>query len=151
MKRLARWVLPALLLLAFALDLRRSGDIVRAQRLLRAVEGRTVAMLKSGNLQRPLLLAHVEALRDALRLDPADVAIRVAIGSEYLLLGDLERARLAYEEALAFEPRPEILLNLGKVALAAGDEERARAHFARAVRLDPLMRREVPEGHRDAL
>ena len=86
MKRLARWVLPALLLLAFALDLRRSGDIVRAQRLLRAVEGRTVAMLKSGNLQRPLLLAHVEAL-------PARVpaaALRPSIGApgnDWILVG----------------------------------------------------------------
>jgi len=147
--RFARWALPALLLLAFALDLKRSGDIVRAQRLLRSVEGRTVAMLQSGNMQRALLLAHVEALRDAKRLDPADVAIRVALASEYLLLGDLEKARVAYEEALAFEPRPEIVLNLGKVAQAAGDEELARTHFAHAVKLDPLLRSQVPKEYRE--
>lgn len=151
MRWLARWALPALLLVALVLAVRRSGDIVRAQRVLRAVEGRTMAMIQSGNLQRPLLLAHVEALRDAMRLDPADVAIRVALGSEYLLVGDLEKARVAYEAALAFEPRPQIVLNLGKVALAAGDEEEARVQFARAVKLDPLLRPQVPERLRDAL
>jgi Tfp pilus assembly protein PilF len=146
--RALRIGIPVLFLAAFVLHLREAGGIVRAQRLLQAVESRTLAMIRSGNLQRPLLLSHVKALEDAKRLDPGEVAIRVAEGSEYFLLGDLTRARVAYEAALALEPRPEIYLNLGKVYLAAGELGRAQEQFARALKGDPHLKREVPASAR---
>jgi tetratricopeptide (TPR) repeat protein len=142
--RILRFAAPAILLAAFVLALREAGDILRAQRLVRAVEARTLLMMRSGQLQRPLLLAHVAALADAKRLDPAEVAARVATGSEYLLLGDYAKARAAYEEALALEPRPEIYLNLGKAWLGENEPARAREQFARALKGDPNLAREIP-------
>ena len=142
------WLLPAALFAAFVLDLRWSANIVRSQRLVRAVEGRTLAMIQSGKLQRSLILSHIAALEDAKRLDPAEVASRVALGSEHFLLSDFVAARAAYVDALELEPRPEILLNLGKSYYAAGDPEPSKPYFARAVNLDPSLAREVPEAVR---
>src|SRR6187549_522674 len=130
------WILPAALLAAFAGHLKTSADIVRAQRLIRAVEGRTMAMIASGKLQRPLIVSHIAALEDARQLDPAEVASRVALGSEHFLLSEFPKAREAYEDALRLEPRPEIYLNLGKSYFAAGDAESSKTYFARAVKLD---------------
>ena len=45
---------------------------------------------------------------------------------------------------MRLEPRPEILVNLGKVRYAQGARDRAIRLFAQAVLLDPRMRREVP-------
>jgi tetratricopeptide (TPR) repeat protein len=102
-------------------------------------------------MQRALLRAHVAALEDARRLDPAEVAIRVALGSEHFLLGDFTAARAAYDDALALEPRPEIYLNYGKTWHAEGEEERALSYFARAMKLDPSLRRDVPASARRTL
>ena len=77
--------------------------------------------------------------------DPAEVASRMALGSEHFLLSDFPAARAAYEDALALEPRPEIYLNLGKSYYAAGDPEASKVPFARALKLDPALAREVPE------
>ena len=139
------WLLPAALLVAFALDLKWSANILRSQRLIRAVEGRTLAMIQSGKLQRPLIVSHIAALQDAKRYDPAEVASRMALGSEHFLLSDFVAARAAYEDALALEPRPEILLNLAKSYYAAGDPEPSKPYFARAAKLDPALAREVPK------
>jgi tetratricopeptide (TPR) repeat protein len=59
-------------------------------------------------------------------------------GYAYLAEEDLERAEVAFEHALAFDPDlPEALNGLGVVARSAGDLELARRRFERAVRLDP--------------
>lgn len=117
---------------------------MRAQRILRSVEGRTLALIQTGRLQKATLLAQVEELQVARQLDPAEVGIAVAMGSEYLLMSDFDRARATYLEALALEPRPEIHLNLGKASYAAEETERAVGEMRRAVRLDPALRFEVP-------
>lgn len=148
MKHLRRWAPPVLLLALFGLGLLRAGELLRAQRIVRAVEGRTLAMIRAGRLSRGILVEHVAQLEKARRLDPAEVAIRVALGSEHLLLGDSARARAAYEDALALEPRPEIHLNLGKAWLAAGNEAEARRAFDRALLFDPLLKQEVPQAYR---
>jgi len=144
-KRALRFLLPALLALAIVAQVRRSSDLMRAQHLLWSVERRTVAMLRSGALDKPKLRAHLEALADAQKLDPAEVAIPTLIGSQHLMLGELEPARQAYFAANRLEPRPEILLNLGKVGYSQGGRARAVQFFARAVRLDPRLLREVPQ------
>ena len=52
--------------------------------------------------------------------------------------GDAERAEVAFEHALAFDPDlPEGWNGLGVVARARGDAALARRHFRRAVRLAP--------------
>lgn len=59
-------------------------------------------------------------------------------GYAYLAAEDLERAGIAFEHALAFDPDlPEALNGLGVVARSAGELDLARRRFERAIRLDP--------------
>lgn len=70
-------------------------------------------------------------------LDRSETAawLETMIGDAYLLDGQLERARHAYQRAfdLADAPdNPYLLLRLGQTAFDLGDVDQARAHLARA-------------------
>ena len=93
------------------------------------VERRTLAMLRGGDLDKAKLRAHVAALGDARQLDRADVAIPTLLGSQHLILGELALARKVYLAAQRLEPRPEILVNLGKVSYSQAQGERAVRYF----------------------
>jgi len=149
--RVLFWVLLPLLVGALVLQGQRCRDQWRAARMLRVVEFVTGQMVRTGRVQPSLLWRHVRLLEDAARLDPADAAIPLAKGSHYRLLGRAEEAQEAYRRALALEPRPETWLNLGAAQEMAGHEEAARKSFLTAVRLDPQMRRQVPQPYRDEL
>jgi len=149
MKTAMRLLLPALLAVVFVAQVRRSSDLLRAQHLLWSVELRTLAILRSGTMDKVKLSGNIAALTEAQKLDPAEVAIPTLIGSENLILGKLEPARSAYLTAYRLEPRPEILLNLGKVAYSQGKNVRAVYFFVRAVLLDLRMMKEVPEDLRE--
>jgi tetratricopeptide (TPR) repeat protein len=149
MRALQRFVLPFLLACLVVLQVQRSSDLMRAQRLLYGVERRTTAMLRTGDLDKVKLRGNLEALADARELDPAEVAIPTLIGSQYLMLGELEPARRSYAAANRLESRPEILINLGKVNYSQGGNKRALRFFSQAVLLDPRMMKEVPEDFRE--
>ena len=151
MKRAMRFLLPALLAIAVVAQVRRSSDLMRAQHLLWSVERRTMVVMRSGTLDRMKLRSHIEALEDARKLDPAEVGVPTLLGSQHLLLGELEPASRAYLAANRLESRPEIILNLGKVGYSQGLSERSRNYFAQAVLLDPRMIREVPESYRQVV
>jgi Tfp pilus assembly protein PilF len=69
---------------------------------------------------------------------------QIARGFRYVAAGDLERAEVAFEHALAFSPDlPEALNGLGIVARTREDLPAARARFERAIRVDP----DFAEGH----
>jgi Flp pilus assembly protein TadD len=136
--------MPALMALLVAGQMQRSSALMKAQRLLYSVERRTLEMLRTGEIDKAKLRAHLAALSDARALDPAEVAIPMQIGSQYMMLGELEPARSAYFEALRLEMRPEILVNLGKVRYGQGARPEAIRLFRKAVLLDPRMQREVP-------
>lgn len=148
MKTLQRLLLPVLFAVLCVAQVRRSSELLRAQHLLWSVERRTLAILRGGSLDKVKLTGNVAALSEAQRLDPAEVAIPTLIGSQFLMLGQLEPARSAYLTAYRLEPRPEILLNLGKVFYSQGRSVRAAHYFGRAVLLDPRMMKEVPEDFR---
>ncbi len=145
MRNVRRFLLPALLALAFVAQVRRSSDLMRAQHLLWSVERRTTEMLRTGTIDRVKLRGNLQALADARQLDLAEVAVPTLMGSQYLMLGELEPARRAYVTANRLEPRPEILVNLGKVNYSQGAVKRALRDFAQAVLLDPRMMQEVPQ------
>ena len=151
MKLALRLLLPALLAVGLVAQAQRAAHLTRAQRLCNMVERRTLAMLRSGDLDKAKLRAHVAALGDAQKLDRADVAIPTLLGSQHLMLGELALARKVYLAAQRLEPRPEILVNLGKVSYSQAQGERAARHFARAGALDPWLEREVPESLRAAV
>jgi hypothetical protein len=144
MRSALRVLLPLLLAVAFVAQLRRSSDLMKAQHLLWGVERRTLAMLRSGDMDPVKLRGHLAALADARRFDPAEVAVPTLQGSQHLMLAETEPARRAYYAANQLEPRPEILVNLGKVNYSIGAQKRAVTHFAQAVLLDPRLLKEVP-------
>jgi tetratricopeptide (TPR) repeat protein len=89
----------------------------------------------------PLLLALACAHRAPLHPRAAE---QIRRGYAHLEAGDPERAGVAFEHALAFDPEiPEALNGLGIVARSEGRLEEARAHFARAVWIDDSF----AEGH----
>lgn len=138
------WVLVALLILALAAQTGRLRDRLTAGRMLRQVELVSMALLQRGQMPRAFLSKNLEILRRASALDPTQVGIPIARGSQYFLLRNGSAAAAAYRQALELEPRPEIHLNLGRALAMAGDAEEARKHFRLAMKLDPNLVRLVP-------
>jgi Tfp pilus assembly protein PilF len=151
MKLAQRFLLPLLLALAVVVQVRRSSNLTRAQHLLYSVDRRTASMLRAGDLDRAKLRAHLEALADARQLDLGEVAIPILSGSQHMMLGEIAPARREYTIAHRLEPRPEILVNLGKVCYMQGAVKRAIRYFSQAALLDPRMTREIPEDLRAAV
>jgi Tfp pilus assembly protein PilF len=151
MKLALRLLLPALLALAVVAQVRRSADMMRAQHLIYSVERRTMAMLRTGDLDKTKLRGHLAALADARKLDWAEVQILTLLGGQHMMLGETEPARSSYIMAYRLEPRPEILVNLGKVCYSQGARSRAIRYFGQAALLDPRMMKEVPLDLRQAV
>jgi tetratricopeptide (TPR) repeat protein len=92
-------------------------------------------------LALPLLAAAGCVPRPGVHPRAAEEVVR---GYRYSGAGDLERAEIAFEHALAFNPDfPEAENGLGVVARTRGELEAARRRFERAVRLAP----DFAEGH----
>jgi tetratricopeptide (TPR) repeat protein len=139
-------------ILTLLLALATLGQTVRwrhrmtASRLLAQVESLSLAAVRSGQAPGGMIAANLVALRRAAALDPVEVGIPIARGTQYLLLSRPEPAIQAYAEALALEPRSEGYLNLGRAQWLAGRTDEARRNFAVAVRLDPYLAGLVPPG-----
>ena len=142
------WVAVALLVLALLAQTGRLRDRLIAGRILRQVELISMAMIAQAEMPRRLLSTNLEMLRRAAALDPTQVGIPIARGTQYLLLGNGSSAAAAYRDALKLEPRPETHLNLGRALAMAGRMEEAREQFRIALRLDPNMAPVVPPGLR---
>ena len=131
--------LAALLTLLLALAL--VGQTVRwrnrmsASRALSNVEALTLGVA-SGQIPPQALAGNLEVLRRAAALDPIEVGIPIARGSQYFLLGRPEPAEEAYREALRLEPRPEAYLDLGRAQWLAGRRDEATRSFGLALRLE---------------
>lgn len=138
-------ILAVLLLLALVGQTLRWRDRLTASRLLANAEVLTLAVA-AGQIPPRALADNLEALRQAATLDPVEVGIPIARGSQYFLLGRPEPAEDAYREALRLEPKPEIYLDLGRAQWMAGRKEEAVRNFALAVRLQPGLARELPAG-----
>lgn len=143
--KLLIWPVALALLVGLLWQTDRWRDRMTASRALRQVELLTMAAMSTGRAPRGLIPANLETLRRAAVLDPLEVGIPIARGSQHLLLRNHRAAIEAYEAAARLEPRPEIDLNLGRVLLDAGRTEEARAAFQRALRLSPHLASMVPE------
>ena len=139
-------ILTLLLTLATAGQALRWRHRLTASRLLAEVEALTLAAARSGQAPAGLIAANLEALRRAAPLDPVEVGIPIARGTQYFLLSRADPAIAAYGEALALEPRSEGYLNLGRAQWLAGRSDEARRSFGVAVRLDPHLASLVPPG-----
>ena len=141
---LLAWPVLALLVVGLAGQSVRWHNRSTASRLLRQVELLSIAAASRGQASPQLMAANLEALRRAAPLDPVEVGIPIARGTQYLFLARPDAAAQAYEEALALEPRPEGYLNLGRAQWFAGRTDEARRSFAVAVRLDRRLGAEIP-------
>ena len=136
-------LLTVLLVLALIGQTVRWRDRLTASRLLANAEALTLAVA-AGQIPPRALADNLKALRRASALDPVQVGIPIARGSQYLLLGRPEPAEQAYLEALRLEPKSEVYLGLGRAQWLAGRREEALRNFGLAVRLDPFLARELP-------
>ena len=140
----ARWSCLALVLLTLVWQTVRARDRLEASRLLAQVEARTQFAIRAGRAPSTMFAQHLAWLDAAARLDPLEIGIPTARGTQLLLLRRPSEAMSAYRAAAALEPRPEIDMNMGRALLMQGARAEARAAFTRAVRLDPHLRAEVP-------
>ena len=138
------WVAVFLLLLALLGQTGRLRDRLTAGRILRQVELLSMAAIARNQLPHGLVASNLELLRQASVLDPTEIGIPIARGTQYLLLGNGGSAAAAYTAALELEPRPEIYLNLGRALAAEGQLKEAREQFRIALRLDPNLAPMVP-------
>ncbi len=143
-----RWlslILALLLLLATYEQHARGRDRQRASTLLYEAEAISLGVLSAGQAPRAYLQQNIRNLRTAADLDPLEVGIPLALGSQFLLLNSPQAAAEAYREALRIEPRPEVYLNLGKALYLSGHKKEAQEFFDRAVVLDWHLEAEVPK------
>ncbi len=139
MSRVARWLLVALAALALVAQLGRARDLLRAQYILRSVEARSSEVARDTEVDPRVLRAHLLALDDAQRLDPAEVGIRIARGNQYLLMSASESAIEAYRSAQRLERRPETHLNMGQALLQLERRDEALDELAWVLKLDPML------------
>jgi len=143
-KGLPRFGLAAALAAALVAQVLRARDLSRAQTVLRSVEARSSEIARGTSVDSRVLRAHLLALDDAQRLDPAEVAIPIARGNQYLLLGAYESAIEAYRAAQRLERRPETHLNIAEAMLRLDRRKDAVAELASVLRLDPMLARRIP-------
>lgn len=131
-------------LVLFTVDLRSHLARLEASRVLHEAEVLTMGALGAGQVPRVLMQQNIRNLRRAAELDPQEVGVRIALGTQYLLLRSAQAAEAAYREGLEIEPRPELYLNLGKAQQMGGDYAGARESYAKALAIAPHLAPEVP-------
>lgn len=142
--RVLVWPLALLLVAALVGQTWRWRDRMEASQVLRRVELVSMAAASAGRAPAKLMADNLEALRQVEPLDPLEVGIPIARGTQYLFLARPEAAVRSYRDSLELEPRPEGYLNLGRAQWLAGQQEEARRSFDTAVRLDPRLAVQIP-------
>jgi tetratricopeptide (TPR) repeat protein len=146
--RTLAWMLVLALALATAGQTLRWRNRMTASRILGRVEALTLAAYNAGRAPVKLMADNLEALRVAAALNPVEVGIPMARGTQYLFLARLDPAIGSYEEALRLEPQSVGYFALGRAQWIAGRQDEARRNFATAIRLDPKLAADLPPGAR---
>jgi O-antigen ligase len=120
-------------------------DRLRASVILSRVELASHAVIQRGEAPRNFFEVNLAALERAAQLDPANVAVPLSRGSQYLISGRPAAAIAAYRDALALDPRPEVYLNLGRALALDGQGKAAEEAVLTAMRLSPLLTKTATE------
>lgn len=104
----------------------RSGQVPEAKRPL-------LARVALGNIERAAVWS------------PYDWRVRVTMGDLAMLSGEWPRAAEHFDRALALAERPETRFDVGMARLALGDEDAGLAHLERAVRLNPIIFKQITD------
>lgn len=142
--RVLVWPLAVFLAAALLVQTWRWQARMEASQVLRRVELLSMAAASAGRAPANLMAANLEALRQVEPLDPLEVGIPIARGTQHLFLAHPEAAIRSYQDSLELEPRPEGYLNLGRAQWLAGQQEEARRSFDTAVRLDRRLAAQIP-------
>jgi tetratricopeptide (TPR) repeat protein len=86
----------------------------------------------------------IAALREAVRLNPADVGGRAQLARTYMAMGDMESAREFLDEETAGQ-EPELLLSVASAELRDGRLTEADVVLTRALELDPAVADKIAE------
>lgn len=117
----------------------RGRGRIEAGRIVREVEIFTRQAVLRGEAPRGLFERNLHQLERVAPMAPADVSIKLNIGTQYMLWGRFEAAVAAYRAALVIEPRAEIYLNLGRALVLAGRRNEADSALTTAVTLNPHL------------
>ncbi len=139
-------ILTFLLIVATLGQALRWRDRMATSRLLGRVEALTLAAFRVDRVPVKLMAYNLQALHQAESMNPVEVGIPTARGTQYLFLGRPETAIGSYEAALALEPQSVGYFALGRAQWIAGQRDEARRSFATALRLDPSLAAELPPG-----
>jgi O-antigen ligase len=142
---LARLAIVVILLAALGGQSLRLLERREGSRLLHQAELISVA-IEGGQVPIAMVFRNLEALRRAAELDPVEVGVPIARGTQYLLLPhpDTSAALAAFAAADRLEPRPATRILRGRALLAAGSVADAEREFALGLRLDPTLAPAVP-------
>ncbi|MBK8480009.1 MAG: hypothetical protein IPL40_02370 [Proteobacteria bacterium] len=104
--------------------------------LFRAIESDQLPAAE-GSLPRIAAFYRRAALRFGRPLQPNLARVAFALGIGHFNAGAVEKARAAFEQALAQDPRPEVLVQLAQLALKEQRGAEARGILVRALALAP--------------
>lgn len=89
-------------------------------------------------LEQQRYLDALDAFLNGLELDRTSTELHTQLGITFEYLGDLLRAKLAYEEALSLEPKlPQACLRLGNLLLSFGEPSKAESLFHQVCSFNP--------------
>lgn len=137
--RLLATFLALLLGVGLVLQTRHALRVAAASRDLEIVERRTAAALAAGRVPQILVRDNLRKLDRVEAAMPAEVTVRMARGSQYLISGRPHAALRGYREALELEERAEVWLNVARAHGELGEAEAVHEAIAHALILDPNL------------
>jgi superkiller protein 3 len=131
------------------------GALIGATVLFAAYFGYSVWQVRTAQALANPALRLIEGVKEEVRANPNDSALRVRLGEAYVAAGKYEQAIEQFDNALKLDPEHTgAFLNLGMVAAAQGELAGARGYFDKVVELteasefaDVNNRREVALYH----
>jgi tetratricopeptide (TPR) repeat protein len=89
---------------------------------------------------------NIAALQQCLTPTCRDVYLDMLVAANYRVIGRYQDAVALYRDALRFDRRPEIYLNLAATEMALGDRDLAREEMVRAALFNPWMISSIEDG-----
>ncbi len=109
---------------------------LRCNRTETILERRTLAAYQAYDFSAvaPGARRNLMEARECLAQDPMNVNLHMIAGANYRILGRFDEAAAEYREALRYDRRPELYLNLGQTLIAANRHEQGVQALVAAAR-----------------
>ena len=125
----------------------------RCNRIAKVTKAMALAALDTSDPLRAARLARTAGAQavECLEHEPAMIDLYMVAALSRRILSEREEAIAFYSQALQYDRRPEIYLQIGLTNLEMGRQAEAREPLRRAIAFDKTMADEVPETHRGEL